>query len=64
VPRAIIAKLNRDIVRILGEPDTRSRWGPIGIEPRPSAPEDFDRMIREEIALFSRIARAASIKAE
>ena len=64
VPRAIIAKLNRDIVRILGEPDTRSRWGPIGIEPRPSAPEDFDRMIREEIALFSRITRAASIKAE
>ena len=64
VPRAIIAKLNRDIVRILGEPDTRSRWGPIGIEPRPSAPEGFDRMIREEIALFSRITRAASIKAE
>src|SRR5436190_12801794 len=64
VPRAIIAKLNRDIVRILGEPDTRSRWGPIGIEPRPSAPEGFDRMIREEIALFSRIARAPSIKAE
>jgi tripartite-type tricarboxylate transporter receptor subunit TctC len=64
VPRAIIAKLNGDIVRILGEPDTRSRWQPIGIEPRPSAPEDFDRMIREEIALFSRTARAASIKAE
>ena len=64
VPRAIIAKLNRDIVRILGEPETRSRWGPIGIEPRPSAPEGFDRMIREEIALFSRTARAASIKAE
>jgi len=64
VPRAIVAKLNRDIVRILSEPDTRARWAPIGIEPRPSAPEDFDRMIRDELALFSRTARAANIKAD
>jgi tripartite-type tricarboxylate transporter receptor subunit TctC len=64
VPRAIVARLNRELTRILSEPDTRSRWLPIGIEPRPTAPEEFDRLVRDEIALFTNIARAANIRAE
>lgn len=64
VPRPIVAKLNREIVRILSEPDARQRWTAIGIEPRPGSPEAFDRMIREDVALFTKIARAANIKAD
>jgi len=64
VPRPILAKLNREIVRILSEPDARQRWAPIGIEPRPTTPEEFDRLIRDEMAAFSRIASAANIKVD
>jgi tripartite-type tricarboxylate transporter receptor subunit TctC len=63
-PPPVLARLNEEIVRILRDADIRARWAPIGIEPRPSTPQEFDRLIREEIALFTNIARAASIKAE
>jgi tripartite-type tricarboxylate transporter receptor subunit TctC len=64
VPQPVLTRLNDEISRILGDADTRARWAPLGIEPRPSAPQAFDRLIREEVALFTKIARAASIKAE
>jgi tripartite-type tricarboxylate transporter receptor subunit TctC len=64
VAQPVLARLSDEIGRILRDADTRSRWAPLGIEPRPSAPQAFDRLIREEIALFAQIARAASIKAE
>lgn len=64
VPRQIVMKLNREIVRILSEPEVRQRWAPIGIEPRPNTPEEFDRLIRDEVAAFTRIAAAAGIKVD
>jgi len=64
VPRAIIAKLNREIVRILSEPDAKQRWTSIGLQPQPTTPEGFDRLIRDDVATFSKIARGANIKAE
>jgi tripartite-type tricarboxylate transporter receptor subunit TctC len=63
-PRSIVQKLNREIARILADADTRARWAPIGIEPRPGPPEEFEKLLREDVAIFTRIARAASIKAD
>jgi len=63
-PRPVIAKLNREIVRFLQEPEARARWAPIGLEPRPTTPEAFDRLIAEDIATFTRLARAGNIQAE
>jgi tripartite-type tricarboxylate transporter receptor subunit TctC len=64
LPRPVLARLNTEIGRILGDADTKARWAPIGIEPRPTAPEEFDRLIASEIALYTRIARAANITAQ
>lgn len=61
-PRAIVAKLNREIVRILEQPELRQRWAPLGVEPAPGAPEQFDKLVAEEVAAFTKIARAANIK--
>ena len=64
VPHPIITLLNREITLILGQPDTRARWMPIGLEPKPTTPAEFDRLIAEDIAAFTGIARAANIKAQ
>ncbi len=64
VPRAIVTKLNREIVRILNEPELKRRWAPIGLEPRPTTPEAFDQLIRDDTAVFTKIARAANVKAD
>jgi tripartite-type tricarboxylate transporter receptor subunit TctC len=64
VPQAVMAKLNAEIGRVLADADTKARWAPLGIEPRPTTPEAFDKLIRDDIALFTQIARSAGIKAE
>jgi tripartite-type tricarboxylate transporter receptor subunit TctC len=64
VPQPVMAKLNAEIGRVLADADTKARWAPLGIEPRPTTPEAFDKLIRDDVALFTQIARSAGIKAE
>ena len=64
VPRPIVNKLNAEIVRILRSAETYERFGPIGMTPRPMSPEASDQLIRDDVAVFSKIAREANIKAE
>lgn len=63
-PRAIVAKLNHEVTRILNLPDSKQRWNALGSEPVPIAPEAFDKFVVEQIALFTRLAKAANIKAD
>lgn len=63
-PRAVIVRLNQEITRILGEPEVRQRWAPLGIEPTPGSPEQFNKLVAEEIAALTKIARASNIKAQ
>ena len=64
VPRPIIDKLSREVGRILAGDEVKSRWLPIGLEPRATTPEGFDRLVREDAATFARLARDAGIKAD
>jgi len=64
VPRPIVNKLNAEIARILRSAETYERFAPIGMTPRPVTPETFDQMIRDDVAVFSRIAREANIRAD
>ncbi len=63
-PRPIINQLNAEITRILNLPDVRERWTALGGEAVPIKPEAFDKYIAEQIALFTKIAKAANIKAD
>lgn len=64
VSRGIVAKLNREIVRVLNEPEVKLRWGAVGLQVRPTAPEAFDKLIRDDVAVFAKIARAGNIRAD
>jgi tripartite-type tricarboxylate transporter receptor subunit TctC len=63
-PRALIAKLNGEVRRILSDAEVRARWLPIGLEPRPTTPLEFDKLIAEDAATFSKLARAGNIRAD
>ena len=63
-PKPVVARLNAEIRRILGEADVKQRWLPIGLEPRPTSPVEFDRLVAGDIGLFTKIARAGNIRAE
>ena len=64
VPRALVEKISADAGRVLSSAATRERWRPIGIEPRPTTPAQFDELIRSDIRQFTEIARGANIRAE
>lgn len=63
-PKAVIAKLNNEVRRILNDAEVKQRWLPTGLTPAPTTPAEFDKIVADEIAIFTKIARAAHIKAE
>ena len=63
-PAAIISRLNAETVKVLGRADVQSTLGAQGLELVPGSPEQFAAHIKSEIAKFTRIAKAAGIKAE
>jgi tripartite-type tricarboxylate transporter receptor subunit TctC len=63
-PKAIVDKLQAEIASILKQPEVRQRFAPLGIAPVTNSPEEFDKLIVNEIANFTRLAKAANIKPE
>lgn len=63
-PRPVVAKLNREVTRILDLPDVKERLLALGAEPTPTTPEQFDAHIRSEVAKFRKIVAEAKIKVD
>jgi tripartite-type tricarboxylate transporter receptor subunit TctC len=63
-PRDIIAKLNTELVRVINLPDVRKQLADQGYEPAGTTPEQFAEYIKTEIAKWSRVIKAAGLKAE
>lgn len=61
--RAIIDKLNRDVVRQLNDTDTRQRMTALGIEAAPITPAQTDTFVASQIALVKQLAQKAGIQA-
>lgn len=64
VPRAIVDKLYKDTVRIVHLPDVKQMLQLDAAEPVGSTPEEFTAHLRSEIARWTKVVKAAGIKAE
>jgi tripartite-type tricarboxylate transporter receptor subunit TctC len=63
-PRPIVNALNAALVRVLQMPDVRQRIEVLGMTPSPSTPEEFDKQIRADYALWGKVVKQAGVKAE
>jgi tripartite-type tricarboxylate transporter receptor subunit TctC len=63
-PRPIIDVLNRHLNSILQEPETRATFVAQGYDPAGGSPDDFRRVLSDEVATWSRVIRAADIRFE
>ena len=63
-PKAIVAKLNREMVRALALPDVRERYTRAAIEPVGGNPEAFGLFIAQEIIKWGRVVKEANLKAD
>lgn len=60
-PREIIAKLNTETGKILASKDIRERYQTEGLEPQGGTSEAFAQFIAAEIALYTRVVKAANL---
>jgi tripartite-type tricarboxylate transporter receptor subunit TctC len=63
-PRAIVQKLNTEIVAVLALPDVRERISGLGAIVVGGTPEEFGEHIRKELVLWQRVIRDAGIRAD
>jgi tripartite-type tricarboxylate transporter receptor subunit TctC len=61
-PQSTIAKLNGELVKLLQKPDVKEQLAGQGVEAVGSTPERYAAQIRDELAKYERIVKAANIK--
>ena len=63
-PAEILARLQKELAALLGEPDIRSRYATLGIEPVGNTPAQFAEQIRADLARWEKVVRQAHIRIE
>lgn len=63
-PKDIAAKLNADIVKVLSMLDTREKLAAVGLEPIGDSSAAFSTHISNEIARWTKVVKAAGLKAQ
>jgi tripartite-type tricarboxylate transporter receptor subunit TctC len=61
-PRAIVERLNAELVRILKSPAVLERLAQDGADPAPTTPEEFAAFMRTEVAKWAKVVQAAHIR--
>ena len=64
LPLELIARLQRDVSRIVNQPDNRERLINMGVDIIANSPDEFAAYLRAEIARYTKIIKDAGIKAE
>lgn len=63
-PKAVIQRLNRDLVKVLSTPEMKERFGQYSAVTAASTPEQFSSYIKEEITRWQKVAIDAGVKPE
>ena len=64
LPPELIARLQRDVQRIVNQPDNRERLVNMGVDIIANSPDEFAAYLRAEIARYTKIIKDAGIKVE
>jgi len=62
-PKAIVMKINREVVAALQLPEAKAALLSQGAESVPTTPEEFDRFLKSEIAKWGKVIKQAGIQA-
>jgi tripartite-type tricarboxylate transporter receptor subunit TctC len=61
-PPAIVARLQKEVARVVHTPEVRERFAGMGIEPVGGTSEELGRQVASDIAKWKAVAKAANIK--
>ena len=63
-PKAVLERLNRELVKVLNTPEVREQLLTQGMEPQPGTSEELARYIQREYTTWGKVVKDAGIKAE
>ena len=63
-PKAVVARLNTEVVKIIQSPEFQKQMADIGAEPVGNKPEEMAKQIREETAKFAELVKAGKVTVE
>ena len=63
-PRPILNQISKEVARILDLPDIKERLQAIGFVPAPSTPEEYDKILREQIEILSKLVKDTGLRAK
>ena len=61
-PPAIVARLQKEVARVVRLPDVREGLARLGVDPVGSSPEELGRVLARDIEKWTAVARAANIR--
>lgn len=64
MPRPIVERLARELAAVLSRQDVRESFGKIAFEPKSSTPEELSQILKDQIQIWTSIAREVGIKPE
>ncbi len=63
-PKAVINRLNTEIVKAINKPAINQRLADSGLQPAPSSPAELDRFVTEQLAAWGKKIKDAGIQPE
>ena len=63
-PRSILHQISKEYARIVGLPDIKEWFLSQGAVPAPTTPEEFDKILREQVDTLSKLAKDTGLKAK
>jgi tripartite-type tricarboxylate transporter receptor subunit TctC len=63
-PRAIVDRLNAEMVKVIQKPDIRARFSDLGADAIGNSVREFDKQIRDDIAMWKKVVEFSGARAE
>jgi tripartite-type tricarboxylate transporter receptor subunit TctC len=63
-PPAVVARVNADLNALLRQPEVRDLFAKQGLTPAGGTPQRFGELVQKELARWTRVVKAAGIKAD
>jgi len=61
-PKPIVAKLSKELMKIIRQPDTQERFNSVGLEAVGSTPEALAKLIKEETAMYAKLVKQIGLQ--
>jgi tripartite-type tricarboxylate transporter receptor subunit TctC len=63
-PKDIVARLNAEVLRAVGDPEVRRKLEELGFSVRGTSPRELDALTREQLAKYARVIEETGIARE